>query len=82
VRDQHWELVSTWFDRLVDLPRGDHTAALDAGCDDAGVREEVLSLLAAEASAGERLEPSPGYRDALGGGLAPRGEELGRVLGA
>jgi len=77
--NDHWVEISTWFERVCDLPADEGLALLERECADETVRAEVLELLSASDRATETLLPSPTFREALGGGLDPGGAETKTV---
>ena len=58
--DAYWERVRALFHSASEMPAADRAGYLEHACpDDAGLREEVLSLLASDAAAGDFLERTP-----------------------
>jgi serine/threonine-protein kinase len=73
----HWETVRALFAQAVDLPAPERGRFLDGVGAHPAVRAEVLALLEAGDLASPRLEPSPGYREALA-----TGPDAGRRIGS
>jgi len=79
-----WEQVSTWFERVRDLPADERTSLLAKEEVHTDVRAQVIALVEADEKSGARFEPSDRYRRALGGGIAAQADESesGQQIGA
>ncbi len=79
--DSQWKTVERWFERVCELTSEERVALFDLEDVEQAVRQEVEELCAAEATAGNGLQPSAGYRRALGGGFAPTEDPSGSLVG-
>jgi serine/threonine-protein kinase len=73
-----WQRLRTLFDAICDLPEREQRARLDALCDDAALKREVLELLAAQTAAfGRALRPLGAAMAELAGTELEVGDRLG-----